>query len=136
MDGWVQNVVLRFNAANLSRGRRNDPVTACNDAIAQFAALSVTVVITLYVVVSLLVSKSWLDRLFAMDGRAIAPIIVASIGLSFWARRAFLPYKNSPQDAEPYKSPSAVKITNVLYVVIPLAWLIMIGLALSKIDPP
>jgi hypothetical protein len=86
-------------------------------------------------VVSLLVSKSLLNRLLAMDIRAIAPIIAASIGLSLWARHAFLPYRNSPKDAEPYKSSSAVKITNILYVAIPLTWLIVMGLALSVVDP-
>jgi hypothetical protein len=122
--------------ANLSRGRRSDPIRACGDAIVQMAALGGALVTSLYVFIGLLVSKTLLLHMYAVDPFFL--IVVGGLGASFglWIRYKFRKYRDRPEAADSYRSKSAVRAINVLYIAVPIAWAWLIGFALQILDRP
>jgi hypothetical protein len=132
----VRNPFLRFYAANLSRTSRNDPQRACGDAILQMAAVGGLVSTTVYILAGLLISRALLRHMYAVD--PVFLIVSGGLGalVGLWASRSFRAYKESPEAATPYSSRSAIRLLNVLYVALPIAWAWLIGLALRVLDRP
>jgi hypothetical protein len=130
----VKNLFLRFYAANLSRTRRNDPQRACGDAILQMAAVGGVGSTSIYIIAGLVISKALLRHMYAVD--PVYLIVSGGFGalMGLFASRSFRRYKEMPEAAGPYRSRSAVRVLNVLYVAIPIAWAWLIGLALHFLD--
>ena len=130
----VRNLFLRFYAANLSRTRRNDPQRACRDAMLQIAAIGGIVSTTVYVVVGVLVSRALLRHIYAAD--SVYLLVSGGLGglFGFWISRHFRAYEERPEAAAPYSSRLAIRIVNVLYIAVPIAWVWLIGLGLRLLD--
>jgi len=130
----VESLFLRFYAANLSRTRRNDPQRACSDAMLQIAAIGGIVSTTVYVVVGVLVSRALLRHMYAADSEYL--LVSGALGglFGFWISRPFRAYKERPEAAAPYSSQSAIRVVNILYIAVPIAWVWLIGLALRLLD--
>ena len=129
-----ETLFLRFYAANLSRKRRNDPPSACLDAVLQLSAVGGLVSTTLYIVAGLLLSRSLLDHMYAVDRVYLAVSGVCGGMVGFLLSHPFRAYKQKPEAARPYSSTTAIRVLNVLYVAIPIAWAWAIGLALRILD--
>ncbi len=123
-------------AANLSRKRRNEPTKACQDAIMQMAALGGAVTATAYVIAGLTMSRKLLRHLYLVDATFLVTVGGISALLGILAKRAFDAYRETPEAADPYRSKNTIRFTNVLYVLIPIAWSWMVGLALRVLGPP
>jgi hypothetical protein len=130
----VKSIFLRFYAANLSRTRRNDPQRACADAIRQIAALGGIVSTTVYIVVGVLVSRALLRHMYAAD--SVYLLVSGGLGglFGFWISRPFRAYMETPEAAAPYSSRSAIRVVNILYIAVPIAWVWLIGLGLRLLD--
>lgn len=126
----VEKLFLRLYAANLSRSRRNDPPTACADAVLQLAAVGGIVSTTVYIAVGAVASSPLLRHMYAVDWTflIIAAGAGGAVGLLGWWR--FRGYKDDPGAASPYRSRASVRIINILYVAVPIAWAWALGLAL------
>ena len=74
----AERLFLRLYAANLSRGSRNDPGTACGDAVLQLAALSGIVSTTVYIAVGIAVASPLLRHMYAVDWTFL--VIAAAAG--------------------------------------------------------
>jgi uncharacterized membrane protein YeaQ/YmgE (transglycosylase-associated protein family) len=125
----IDTLFLRFYAANLSRSRRNDPPTACADAILQMGAVGGCVSTTVYMAVGALLAPPLLAHLHAEDW--IYLVIAAGAGgaVGLWAWWRFRGYRNDPAAAAPYGSRASVRMINILYIVVPIAWAWALGLA-------
>ena len=130
MSGVMEKLFLRFYAANLERIRRNDARTACSDAISQMAALGGIAATSVYSAMGALVSPGFRAALSTGTPVFIATCaIVGGIG-GYWVGRGYRSYRERPEAADPYRSRNAVRIINVLYVVVPIAWAWSLGLTL------
>jgi hypothetical protein len=133
---WVaKSLFLRLYAANLCRSSRNDPPTACGDAILQLAALGGIVSTTVYIAIGVLVASPLLRHMYAVDWTFL--VIAAGAGsiVGFWGWWMFRGYKDDPAAAAPYRSRGAVRIINILYIAVPIAWAWLLGLALRFFGP-
>jgi hypothetical protein len=133
---WIETLFLRFYAANLSRSRRSEPVSACRDAITQLSALTGTAIVIVFASASLIVSPNWLRHLYAKDWQFWVILLTPGVGFAFWANRAFSRFSATPQAADRYRSRGAVWVTNTLYLTVPLLLAVFLGLLLRFLDAP
>jgi len=132
---WIEILFLRFYAANLTRSRRGEPAQACRDAINQLSAVAGLMIIILIIAVALIVSPSWLQHMYDKDAEFLVILLAPGIAFAIWTKRAFWKFSETPESADGYKSPSAVRLTNMLYFAVPLALLLLVGVALRIFDP-
>lgn len=118
------------------RTRRGEPANACRDAITQLSAVLGPVVVLVVAVIALLVAPSWLRHLYARDGEFIVIVLIPGVAFSLWANRTFSPFAENPRAADPHKSRATVRLTNVLYVAIPVALVVLLAVVLRVLDPP
>jgi len=135
MKRWIEILFLRFYAANLTRSRRAEPASACRDAITQLGAVAGTAIVIAIATASLLVSPNWLHHLYAKDGQFIVVLLIPAVAFAIWSNRTFSKFSEMPQAADRYKSRSAVQLTNALYIVIPLALILLLALILRILEP-
>ena len=126
----VEKLFLRLYAANLSRTRRSDPPTACADSILQLAAVGGILSTTVYIAVGTLISSPLLRHMYAVDWTFLIIAAAAGGAVGLWGWWKFRGYKDDPGAAAPYRSRASVRIINILYVAVPIAWAWALGFAL------
>lgn len=133
--GLAGRLFLRLYAANLSRNRRNDPATACADAILQLGALGGIVSTTVYIAIGVVFASPLLRHMYAVDWTFL--VIAAGAGgvVGLWGWWKFRGYKDNPGAAAPYRSRGSVRAMNILYIAVPIAWAWLLGLALRFFGP-
>ena len=136
MKRLIEILFLRFFAANLMRTRRGEPINACRDAITQLSAVAGTAIVIAIAILSLLVAPSWLRHLYTRDSEFIVVLLIPGVAFAIWSNRVFSRFAESPQAADPYKSRATVRLTNALYVAIPVALVVLLALVLRVLDPP
>jgi 4-amino-4-deoxy-L-arabinose transferase-like glycosyltransferase len=107
---------------------------ACRDAITQLGAIAGVAILIAMAAVALIVSPSWLRHLYDKDAEFIVILIVPAVAFAIWSNRTFRKFSETPEAADPYKSPSAVRLTNVLYVTIPVVLILLFALVLKGLD--
>lgn len=114
----------------MGRSRRNDPETACNDAITQTSMfISLPVASTMWVVAAL-VSSDFATHFANFDGIFLAPTVTSVLLTSYVINRMFKDYWRKPFAADEYRSPDSRRRTRVLFVTIPMVGVSLVGLAL------
>lgn len=105
----AEKLFLRLYAANLSRNRRNDPPTACADAILQLGAVGGIVSTTVYIAIGVVFASPLLRHMYAVDWTFL--VIAARAGgvVGLWAWWKFRGYKNDPGAAARYRSRASVR---------------------------
>ncbi len=136
MKRWIEILFLRFYAANLMRTRRGEPIKACRDAITQLSAVAGTAIVIAIATLSLLVSPSWLRHLYTRDGEFVVVLLIPGVAFAIWSSRVFARFAEIPEAANPYKSRATVRLTNALYVAIPVALVVLLAVVLRVLDPP
>jgi len=81
------------------------------------------------------VARYGLQHLYDPDGLFVGVVIVPAVAFMLWANRAFSKYADRPHAADPYTSPSAVRLTNILYIAIPLSGVVLLGVTLRLVEP-
>ena len=135
MRRWIEVLFLRFYAANLTRRRRAEPATACRDAITQLGVVGCLVILICTAMTVWRVARYGLQHLYDPDGLFVGVVIVPAVAFMLWANRAFSKYADRPHAADPYTSPSAVRLTNILYIAIPLSGVVLLGVTLRLVEP-
>lgn len=133
LERVAEGLFLRLYAANLSRNRRNDPSTACSDAIRQLAALGGIVSTTVYVAIGIAIARPLLRHMYAVDWAFLATAAGAGGVVGLWGSWKFRSFKDNPAAAAPYRSRASVRTINVLYIAVPVAWAWILGLTLRFI---
>lgn len=131
----AERLFLRLYAANLSRGSRNDPPRACGDAILQLAAVGGIVSTTVYIAVGIALAAPLLRHMYAVDWTFLVIAAVAGGVVGLWGWWKFRRYKDDPSAAAPYRSQKSVRMINILYYAVPIAWAWILGLALRFLGP-
>jgi hypothetical protein len=134
MNRRIEIIFLRFYAANLTLSRRGDPVNACRDAITQLGAIAGVAILFAIGGAALIVSPGWLRHLYDKDAKFMVVLLIPGIAFSIWSNRAFSRFSDTPEAADRYKSPSAVRLTNVLYMAIPVTLILLFVLILRALD--
>lgn len=129
----TEGLFLRLYAANLSRNHRNDPSTACSDAIRQLAALGGIVSTTVYLAIGIVIAPPLLRHMYVLDWTFLATAAGAGGVVGLWGWWMFRGFKENPAAAAPYGSRASVRTINVLYIAVPVAWAWILGLALRFI---
>ena len=129
----AEDLFLRLYAANLSRNRRNDPSTACSDAVRQFAALGGMVSTTVYIAIGIALAPELLRHMYAVDWTFLATAAGAGGAAGLWGWWKFRGFKDNPTAAAPYRSRASVRAINVLYIAVPITWAWILGLTLHFI---
>ncbi len=126
----AESLFLRFYAANLTRNSRNDPSTACSDAILQLAAVGGIVSTTVYIAIGVVLGASLLRHMYAVALTFLATAAGAGGAAGLWGWWKFRGYKDNPSAAAPYRSRRSVRTINILYIAVPIAWAWLLGFAL------
>jgi hypothetical protein len=134
MKRWIEILFLRFYAANLSRSRRSGAGDACRDAITQLGAIAGVAILVIMATAASIVSPGWLRHLYDKDAEFIVIAIIPAIAFAIWSNRTFSKFSETPQLADRYKSPSSVRLTNVLYVALPVVLILLLALILKALD--
>ena len=124
----VTNVFLRLYAANLERNRRNDPTSACQDAVRQLAALGGCLVACAFAICALVVSHPFFQHFYTMDMIGLSILVIGSLAVSLWIWVSYRGYAAYPERAEPFRTQRSVRVINILYVAAPLTALWALGL--------
>jgi len=90
--------------------------------------------VTAYIIVGALFAKTLLAHLYALDGIFIGTVGVSSAALALWAWLSFRRFQYEPEASRIYGGKVSVRVVNVLYVVVPLVWLLVLGLMLQWLD--
>lgn len=134
MKRWIEILFLRFYTANLNRSRRGEPVNACRDAITQLGAVAGVAILIVMGGVALIVSPGWLRHLYDKDTEFLVILLFPAIALAIWSNRTFSGFSETPAMADRYRSPSAVRVTNVMYVAIPVVLIVLFAFLLRALD--
>lgn len=122
---------LRLYALNLGRGSRNSPEDACNDSVMQFGMVLVPPVYTVLLSVVSLTGRENLSRFVDSKPAMIGGVLAMGLPLFYWINRSFGSFSHSPELAEPYMASRTRFATGVGFVLIPLIWFVVTGLALD-----
>jgi hypothetical protein len=87
------------------------------------------VVSTLWVATTL-VWPAFAQHISKFDGTFLTPTIGVSVLTTFWIKRMFDGYSNTPHVADRYRAPAVRRMTRLLFIVIPVLWTILVGITL------
>lgn len=119
----------------MTRARRGEPAYACRDAITQLGAIAGVASLIAIGTLALLISPDWLRHLYTKDVQFIVVLLLPGLAFVFWSNRAFSKYSQTPEAADLYKSPSAVRVTNLLYILVPVVSILLFAFALRALSP-
>jgi flagellar motor component MotA len=91
------------------------------------AAVGGVVSTTMYIIVGLTISKALLRHMYAVNPLFLVVTGGSGALVGLCATRSFRRYNEMPEAAGPYRSRSAVRLLNILYVAISVAWAWLMG---------
>ena len=126
-------IFLRLYARNLERHRRREPEAACSDAIMQTGMfVSVPVVSTAWLV-AVLIWPGFSRHVGALDATFLVPSIGLTLLITYWVSRQFRGYYLTPGVADKYRTGARVSITQITFILVPVLWVVVVGLALHRL---
>jgi len=121
-------IFLRLYALNLEGNTRNDPHTACRDAITQTVTILEVPVLDFVLLPMLWISP---DKLNPHSGVMLSIIVSTGVLLCILTWN-FRRYDKVPDIADRYRSKGRQRITRVLFFAIPATALVGLTLILSR----
>jgi hypothetical protein len=122
-------VFARLYGYTLGRKHRNDPTQACQDAITQFVIIvGIPVLCTAFAIFAtffprLLASKEWI------------PWITVPAGvLMFIATRRLQDFAETPHMADPFRSPTSRRITQIAYIAVLVLSILVAGFTVQVLN--
>jgi hypothetical protein len=70
------------------------------------------------------------QHLAKFDGTLLVASIAGTLLISYWINRQFKKYASMPHAADEYRSPARRRVTQIVLMVLPIAWLCVVGIAL------
>jgi hypothetical protein len=132
MERIARWVFLRLYGITLSRGFRNSPEDACNDAIVITGMALVVPLSTPVIVLALMIPASAIHAKRS-DLAAIIVALALVVPLMRWVGKRFNTYVGTPELASSYRSARERTKTLLGFVLIPIAWFVAVGLGLRFI---
>jgi hypothetical protein len=132
MERMARWVFLRLYDITLSRGFRNSPEDACNDAIVM-TGMALVVPLSTSVIVLALMIPALAIHAKRSDLAAIIVALALVVPLMRWVGKRFKTYVYTPELASSYRSARERTKTLLGFVLIPIARFVAVGLGLRFI---
>ena len=121
---------LRLYGRALSRSQRNDPETACRDALMQTAMFVTVPIMSTCWVLAVLIWPEFSDHLTRFDGEFLVPTIGGALLVTYGVTRVCKKYPATLAAVEAYRAPNARRVTWAVFLAVPILWLVLAGAAL------
>jgi hypothetical protein len=129
----ISYVFLRLYGRALSRSRRNDPETAYSDAVMQTTMfVGLPIISTLWLLTALL-SPAFAEHLTNFDATFLLPTIGLTLLVGFWISKTCKQYVVDPSLVARYQTPRTRGLTRMMFVFLPVLWLLIVGIALHQL---
>jgi hypothetical protein len=122
-------IFLRLYARNLTRSRRADPAAACSDAIMQTGMFVALPAISTGWVVATLLWPAFSGHVKRLDATFLVPSVGLALLIAYFVNSQFRGYSRDPGAADPYLTRSRT-LTRFLFILLPVSWTVLAGLAL------
>jgi hypothetical protein len=128
-------IFLRLYAGNLERSRRAAPETAHSDALAQTSMFVGSFVLGAFFVVAAVAWPRSLYYLAHRDPRYFLVAFTCTALVIYPVIKRCKQYHFSPAVIDVYRSAKNRWLTQVLFVLIPLLWILAVGFGLRGLKP-